>query len=230
MKLATRRRRIAIPDGGAVSAVVAMPSGARRPGKMPAVLLAHGAGADMRSPFMTTLHMGLAREGYVSLKFNFPYTEARRRRPDPRPVLERCWRSVLDAVRRDRALAPSWVAIGGKSMGGRMASYVAAAGAPVKALVFLGYPLHPAGKPDDLRADHLPAIKAPMLFVQGTRDALCDMERLRGVLAGLPNATLHTIEGGDHSFRLPRRNGKSDAEVWGEIVTVVARWLRTVAG
>ena len=229
MKLATRRRRIAIPDGGAVSAVVALPSGARRPGKMPAVLLAHGAGADMRSPFMTTLHTGLAREGYVSLKFNFPYTEARRRRPDPRPVLERCWRSVIDAVRRDRTLAPSWVAIGGKSMGGRMASYVAAAGAPVKALVLLGYPLHPAGKPDDLRADHLPAIQAPMLFVQGTRDALCDLDRLREVLAPIPNATLVTIDGGDHSFRLPRRTGKTDGEVWTEIVAIVARWLRGVA-
>ena len=178
---------------------------------------------------MTTLHMGLAREGYVSLKFNFPYTEARRRRPDPRPVLERCWRSVLDAVRRDRALAPSWVAIGGKSMGGRMASYVAAAGAPVKALVLLGYPLHPAGKPDDLRADHLPAIQAPMLFVQGTRDALCDLDRLRQVLAPIPHATLITIDGGDHSFRLPRRAGKTDGEVWTEIVAIVARWLRGVA-
>ena len=230
MKLATRRRRIVIPDGGAVSAIVALPSAARRPGKTPAVLLAHGAGADMRSPFMTTVHTGLAREGFASLKFNFPYTEARRRRPDPRPVLERCWRSVIDAVRRDRTLAPSWIAIGGKSMGGRMASYVAAAGAPVRALVLIGYPLHPAGKPDDLRADHLPSIQVPMLFVQGTRDALCDMDRLRGVLAGLPNATLHTIEGGDHSFRLPRRIGKADAEVWTEIVAVVARWLRTVAG
>jgi predicted alpha/beta-hydrolase family hydrolase len=230
VKLATRRRRIAIPDGGAVSAVVSLPSGHRRPGKTPAVLLAHGAGADMRSPFMSTVHAGLAREGYVALKFNFPYTEARRRRPDPRPVLERCWRSVLDAVLRDRTLAPPWVAIGGKSLGGRMASYVAAAGAPARALVFLGYPLHPAGKPDQLRADHLSAIKAPMLFVQGTRDALCDLEKLRGVLAGLPQATLHTIEGGDHSFRLPRRTGKTDAEVWTEIVSVVARWLRTVAG
>jgi uncharacterized protein len=230
VKLATRRRRIAVPDGGAVSAVIALPSGFRQPGRTPAVVLAHGAGADMRSPFMSTVHTGLAREGYVSLKFNFPYTEARRRRPDPRPVLERCWRGVVDAVLRDRALAPTWIAIGGKSMGGRMASYLAAAGAPVRALVLLGYPLHPAGKPDELRADHLPSIQAPMLFVQGTRDALCDLDRLRAVLAPLPRATLHTIEGGDHSFRLPRRNGKSDAEVWGEIVTVVARWLHTVAG
>ena len=212
-----------------MSAVVALPSGFRRPGKTPAVLLAHGAGADMRSQFMSTVHAGLAREGYVALKFNFPYSEARRRRPDPRPVLERCWRSVLDAVLRDRTLAPSWVAIGGKSMGGRMSSYVAAAGAPARALVFLGYPLHPAGKPDQLRADHLTAIRAPMLFVQGTRDALCDLDRLREVLAPIPHATLVTIDGGDHSFRLPRRTGKTDGEVWTEIVAIVARWLRGVA-
>src|SRR5689334_8769873 len=126
MKLAARRRRIALPGGGAVSAVVALPGGTRRPGRTPAVVLAHGAGSDMTSPFMSMVHTGLAREGYVTVKFNFPYTEARRRAPDPRPVLERCYRAVIDAVAADRALAPPWIAIGGKSLGGRIASYVAA--------------------------------------------------------------------------------------------------------
>jgi len=226
MKLATRRRRIALPGGGAVSAVVALPSGFRRAGRAPAIILAHGAGSDMTSPFMSTVHSGLAREGYVAVKFNFPYTEARRRRPDPRPMLERCYRAVVDAVVRDRALAPPWVAIGGKSLGGRVASYVAAAGAPVRGVVFLGYPLHPAGRPDALRADHLPTVPAPMLFVQGTRDTLCELDRLRPVLATLPRALLHTIEGGDHSFRVPRRTGRRDEDVWDEIVGVTARWLR----
>ncbi len=225
MKLATRRRRIALPGGGSVSAVVALPANFRGPGRIPAVILAHGAGADMRHPFISTVHTGLARQGWVAIKFNFPYTEARRRAPDPRPVLERCYRAVLDAVARDRALAPPWIAIGGKSLGGRIASYLAAAGAPVRALLLLGYPLHPAGRPDQLRADHLPAVPVPMLFVQGTRDALSDPERLRQVLAGLPHATLHSVEGGDHSFRVPRRSGRSDAEVWAEIVVVAARWL-----
>src|SRR5947207_9177040 len=155
MKLATRRRRIPLPGGGAVSAVVALPAGFRRGGRTPAVILAHGAGNDMRSTFMSTMHVGLAREGYVSVKFNFPYTEARRRAPDPRPVLERCYRAVIDAIGADRTLAAPWIAIGGKSLGGRIASYVAAAGAPVRGLVFLGYPLHPAGRPEMLRADHL---------------------------------------------------------------------------
>jgi len=225
MKLATRRRRIVLPGGGAVSAVVALPSGFRRPGRTPAVILAHGAGSDMTSPFMSTIHSGLAREGYIAVKFNFPYTEARRRAPDPRPVLERCYRAVVDAIAADRALAPPWIAIGGKSLGGRIASYVAAGGAAVRGLVFLGYPLHPAGRPDALRADHLPAIPVPMLFVEGTRDTLCDLDRLRPVLARLPRATLHTIEGADHSFRVPRRLGRSDEDVWAEIVGVAARFL-----
>src|SRR5947207_13421462 len=146
--------------------------------------------------------------------------------PDPRPVLQRCYRAVVDAVLGDRRLAPPWVAIGGKSLGGRIASYVAADGAPVRGLLFLGYPLHPAGRSDELRADHLPGVALPMLFVQGTRDALCELERLRPVLARLPRATLHTIEGGDHSFRVPRRAGRTDADVWAEIVGVAARWLQ----
>jgi len=225
VKLATRRRRVALPGGGAVSAVIALPAGFRRPGRVPAVILAHGAGADMRSPFMSTIHTGLARAGYVTVKFNFPYTEARRRAPDPRSVLERCYRAVADAVLNDTAIAPPWIVIGGKSLGGRIASYLAAAGAPVKGLLLLGYPLHPAGRPDELRSDHLPSISVPTLFVQGTRDALCDLERLRPVLKSMPRAALHAIDSGDHSFRKPRRMGQTDPEVWGQVVSVSARWL-----
>ena len=192
------------------------------------MLLAHGAGADMRNPFISTVHTGLARAGYVAVKFNFPYTEAKRRAPDPRPVLERCYRAVLDAIARDRTLAPPWIVIGGKSLGGRIASYLAAGGAPVRGLLLLGYPLHPAGRSEELRADHLPAVPVPMLFVQGTRDALCDLSRLRPVLAGLPAATLHTVEGGDHSFRTPRRGGQPDVVVWSAITGVAAQWLGTL--
>jgi hypothetical protein len=211
-----------------VSAVVALPPGFRGPGRSPAVLLAHGAGNDMTSPFLSAVHAGLAREGFVAVKFNFPYTESRRRAPDPRPVLERCYRTVLEAVARDRRLAPPWIAIGGKSLGGRIASYLAAAGVPVRGLLLLGYPLHPAGKPEQLRATHLPAVGSPMLFVQGTRDTLCDLDLLRPVLARLPDARLHAIEGGDHSFRTPRREGRPDDDVWHEVVTVAARWLRAL--
>ena len=224
MKLAARRRRIKLPGAGAVSAVIALPQ-RFRPGRTPAVLLAHGAGAGMSSPFVSFVHAELARAGYVAVKFNFPYTEARRRTPDPRPVLERCHRAVLDAVAADRALLPPWIAIGGKSLGGRIASYLAAAGAPVRGVFFLGYPLHPAAKPDQLRADHLPAVPVRMHFIQGTRDALCDLERLQEVLRGLPQATLHVVQGGDHSFRLPRRDGKPEQAVWADVVGAVVGWL-----
>jgi len=224
VKLATRRRRIKLQGGGAVSAVVGLPQ-RFRPGRTPAVLIAHGAGAGMSSPFVSLVHTELARAGYVAIKFNFPYTEARRRRPDPRPVLESCYRAVLAAVAADRALLPPWIAIGGKSLGGRIASYLAAAGAPVRGVFFLGYPLHPAAKPDQLRADHLPAVPVRMHFIQGTRDALCDLERLQEVLRGLPQATLHVVQGGDHSFRLPRRDGKPEQVVWADIVGSVVRWL-----
>jgi hypothetical protein len=188
-------------------------------------MLAHGAGQSMRSPFLSAVHAGLARAGFVAVKFNFPFTEAGRRRPDPRPVLERCWSTVLDAVRTDRRLAPPWVVIGGKSLGGRMASHLAAAGTPVRGLLLLGYPLHPAGEPTRLRAEHLAQVTIPTLFVQGTRDALCDLGLLRPIVARMPRATLHVIEGADHSFRVPRRTGRTDEEVWDEIATVSARWV-----
>src|SRR5437899_12884885 len=148
MKLASRRRGIVLPGGGAVSAVVARPAGFRRGARAPAVILAHGAGGDMTNPFLSSVHAGLAREGFVAVKFNFPYTEARRRTPDPRPVLQRCYRAVVEAVLGDRRLAPPWVAIGGKSLGGRIASYVAADGAPARGLLCLGSPLHAAGPPE----------------------------------------------------------------------------------
>jgi predicted alpha/beta-hydrolase family hydrolase len=225
VKLATRRRRIALPGGGAVSAVVALPSGFRQAGRTPAVVLAHGAGSDMKSPFMSTIHTGLARAGFVAVKFNFPYTEARRRAPDPRPVREACFRAVVDAVARDRALLPPWIVIGGKSLGGRIATYIAAAGAPVRGVLLLGYPLHPAGRPEELRAAHLSSLAVPSLFIQGTRDALCDLDRLRPVLRRVPKSMLHTVEGGDHSFRLLRRAGRSDTEVLTDVVAVAARWL-----
>ena len=226
MKLATRRRRITLSTGRSVSAAVAFSAGARHPGRVPAVILAHGAGGDMTSPFMSAMHAGLASEGFVTVKFNFPYAETRRRVPDPRSVLEECYRAVLGAVARDRSIAPPWIVIGGKSLGGRIASYLAAGGAPVHGLLLLGYPLHPAGRPDRLRAAHLPAIKVPALFVQGTRDPLCNLDLLRPVLAHMPLASLHTIQDGDHSFRRPRRTGQTDAEVWAEVVAVAAGWLR----
>jgi predicted alpha/beta-hydrolase family hydrolase len=142
-------------------------------------------------------------------------------------VLEACYRAVLAQLRADADLRPTRLVIGGKSMGGRMASHLAAAGEAVDGLLFLGYPLHPAGKPETLRAAHLQRIAVPMLFLAGTRDALCRLDLLRAALAGLPQATLHVVDDGDHSFAVRARSGRDQAAVRGEIVDASLTWLAT---
>lgn len=216
--------RVALPDGGAVSAAATLPS-AHQPGRTPGVILAPGAGTDRRHPALVSLQQGLVDAGWPTVVFNFPYREAGRRVPDRRPVLERCWLAVIDAVRADRRLAPPWLVIGGRSMGGRIASHVAADGADVRGLVFFGFPLHPAGRPGTERAAHLARVAAPMLFVQGTRDTLAEAGLLRAVLTPLPHATLHEIADADHSFRVPRRNGRSAASVHAEVLAAATAWL-----
>ena len=221
--------RVSLPEGGGVSAGVALAPG-HAAGRSPIVVLAPGAGSSRKHPSLSGIQTGLADAGWTTVTFDFPYREAGRRVPDRQPVLERCWRAVLDAVHADARLAPPWIAIGGRSMGGRIASHVAAAGAAVNGLVFLGFPLHPAGRPAVERAAHLPAIAVPMLFVQGTRDALADSALLAGVLGRLPSATLHTIEGADHSFRVAKQGGRTEQTIRDEIVKVAADWLRSIQG
>ena len=216
-------RRFAV-DGGTVSGAVSLPSGPRRD---VTAIVAHGAGTAMDHPFLVAYADGLAARGVAAVRFNFPYTERGDRAPDRAPVLEACYRAVLAAVRTDPALAGR-IVIGGKSMGGRMASHLAAAGEAVDGLVFLGYPLHPAGRPQQQRAAHLPSITAPMLFLTGTRDALCPLEILRPVLAGLPNAILHVVEDGDHSFAVRKKSGRNATEVMDELLTATCDWLDAI--
>ncbi len=204
-------------DGRRVPLSVCGPTDARR-----AIVLAPGAGSDRRHPFLAGLQRSLAAAGWTVVTFDFPYRAAGRKLPDPRPVLEAAWRAVLRHT--TERFAPRDVVIGGRSMGGRMAAHVAAIGAAVDALVFLGFPLHPAGKPDVVRAEPLARITAPMLFVQGTRDALADRALLRGVLDGLPRATLVEIEDGDHGFRVPKRHG-TEADVRARIAGAIVSWL-----
>ena len=218
-------RRFAI-DGGTVSGAVSLPAAPRRGAT---VVVAHGAGTAMDHPFLVAIADGLAARGVAAVRFNFPYTERGDRAPDRAPVLEACYRDVLAAVRADPALAGRLV-IGGKSMGGRMASHLAAAGEAVDGLLFLGYPLHPAGRPRQLRAAHLPRITAPMLFLTGTRDALCPLEALRPLLAGLPNATLRVVEDGDHSFAVRKKSGRTAAEVMDELLSATCSWLDAAVG
>jgi predicted alpha/beta-hydrolase family hydrolase len=219
--------RVTLPGGGAVSAGVCL-AASHRPGRTPVVILAHGAGTDRTHPGLTSIQRGLADAGWSAVVFNFPYREAGRRIPDARPALERCWHAVISAVRSEPRLAPPWVVIGGRSMGGRIAAHVAAHGAGARGLVFLGFPLHRAGRPGTERAAPLRSIEAPMLFVQGTRDALADPGLLRAVLRDLPRATLHEVADADHGFRVPRRSGRDEASVRGEIVRTIVDWLDNI--
>lgn len=219
--MAVERLTIALGGGRSVSAEVAWPE--PRPPASTVVILGHGAGNDMRNRLLSAVHVGLAARGLTALKFNFPYTEEKRRAPDRMPVLESCFRRVVESVRHD--LRPHRLILGGKSMGGRVASHLAAADVACDGLVFLGYPLHPAGKPEKLRTAHLGSIPVPMLFFAGTRDSLCDLALLRTALAPLAvPATVHVIDDGDHSFAVRKSAGRT-RPVEEELVDEAARWI-----
>lgn len=190
-------------------------------------ILGHGAGADQNSDFMARFATGLAARGINVVTFNFLYTEQGRRVPDANKALEACFRAVIEAVRHKR-IGRGTLVIGGKSMGGRIASQVAAASAPgVEGLVFLGYPLHPPGRADQLRAKHLPDITVPMLFVQGSRDPFGVPDELRPVIKELKAPTgLYVVEGGDHSFKVPKRAGVTEEGVYKAVLDQIELWLR----
>jgi predicted alpha/beta-hydrolase family hydrolase len=222
----TYHRTMTIENHHSISAVWAVPADFRG-GKTDAIVLAHGAGNDMHHAFMSFFHEALARQGILSVKFNFLYMEQGRKAPDRTAKLEQTYRTVLRHVRQDANWQPGRLFIGGKSMGGRIASHLAAQGEAVSGLVCLGYPLHPAKKPDNLRSAHLAHITCPMLFLQGTRDPLCDLTHLRNALQPLHSpAQVYEIEGGDHSFKVPKRSGRTDEEIWQAAVQVILNWLR----
>jgi len=188
-------------------------------------VLAHGAGAGMRHPFMEAIAQRLAGVGIATLRYQFPYMEKGGHRTDPEPVATATVRAAVAAARELAADLP--LLAGGKSFGGRMTSR-AAADQPlegVTGLVFLGFPLHPTGKPGVSRADHLAKVGVPMLFFQGTRDTLADLALLRPVIAKLqPRATLHVIEGGDHSFTVPKKSERTSEQVLDEMARTTADW------
>ena len=195
------------------------------------LILAHGAGAGQQSPFMVSFANALSALGAAVVTFNFLYTEQRRRIPDRAPALEACYQAIIHAVRDRVAGQSEALFIGGKSMGGRIATQVAAADPQlaVDGLVLLGYPLHPPGKPDQLRDKHLPQVGRPMLFVQGSRDAFgtpAELEPIVGRLA--PPAVLKVIAGGDHSFKVPGRNTEVQSDVYAGIQRQIVAWMRAV--
>jgi len=227
------RTRIEITPADHVTALVYAAPPRARAGI--GLLLAHGAGGNQMSPFMVEFATGLAHRGIDAVTFNFVYSERKRRLPDRNEKLEACWRAVIAAA-RSAALGPEIargaLAIGGKSMGGRIASQVAAADAEgIAGLVLLGYPLHPPGRPDRLRVQHLPAISVPMLIVQGEKDAFGTPDELRPVLRTLKApAQLYVVDSGDHSFKVPKTAGTPQAQVRARVLDEIERWLRGIAG
>ena len=195
------------------------------------LILAHGAGAGQQTPFLTGFAHGLAALGLDVVTFNFLYTEKTRRIPDPRPRLEGCYRAVIEYVRAHVGGVRKHLFVGGKSMGGRISTQVAAAdpALPIAGLVLLGYPLHPPGRPDNRRDAHFPDIVRPMLFVQGERDTFGTPLELESAIRLLPApATLHVVDGGDHSFKVRRASADGQQATYEELQRIVAAWVHGV--
>jgi predicted alpha/beta-hydrolase family hydrolase len=193
-----------------------------------ALILGHGAGAGQRSGFMVDFARALAALGVDVITFNFLYIEQGRKIPDRAPTLEACYRAVIETVHAKVTSARHALFIGGKSMGGRIATQVAAADPELRltGLVLLGYPLHPPGKPTERRDKHLPAIGRPMLFVQGTRDAFGTADELAPVLATIqPAPSVHVVIGGDHSFKLPRKDPAAQAAVYAGVQRAIVDFI-----
>ena len=182
------------------------------------VALTHGAGGTMDTPSLRDFAAALADRGIDVVRFNLPYVEAGRKAPGPRARDEACWRAVAAELRP----SAKRLVLGGRSYGGRMASHVAAEGVTCDGLIFLAYPLHPPGKPTELRVDHLARITVPMLFLQGTRDPFADPRQLAATMAALPRATLHRIDGADHGHKV---RGRTSADVTAELADVTYAWL-----
>jgi uncharacterized protein len=212
------RLTIDVPDKGRVSAASIRPSEA-----FASLVLFHGAGAGIDHPFMSGFARAIADEGVATLRCNFPYMEAGRRSPDRPPIAVATVTAAFEeATARAGDGEPVWM--GGKSFGGRMASVAVSEGVPAAGLVFLGYPLHPPGKPDRVRDEHLADIDVPMLFLQGTKDPFATPSVLEPVLAKLPTATHVAIEGGGHSLERSRR--EDPREVVGSLAPLVAAFMR----
>ena len=220
MALAPELRFSVGQTSGEVSGLLVRPPDARL-----LCVLAHGAGAGMRHPFLEAVARALAEQKIATLRYQFPYMEQRARRPDPPAVAAA---TVRAAVAEAARVAPGLPLIaGGKSFGGRMTS-TALAEEPlpsVRGLVFLGFPLHPPGRPADKRAEHLAQVRIPMLFLQGDRDEFADLKLLGPVIKQLgERATLHLVAGGDHSFHVLKRSGRTDGDVMGELVQAMVDW------
>lgn len=217
---------ISLDAGGTISGLLEAPVDAEA-----CYVFAHGAGAGMNHAFMAAIAKGLAECRIATLRFQFPYMEQGSKRPDPPKVAQAAVRAAVQEAARRLPNLPLFA--GGKSYGGRMTSQAQAAEplADVRGIVFVGFPLHPAGKPSTERASHLADVQVPMLFLQGTRDTLADLELIRETTAKLKDrATLHIVEGADHSFHVLARSGRTDELVREELLDTMASWMKTPKG
>lgn len=188
------------------------------------VVYAPGAGADLHDPFGAHLAATLPNEGITVVRMQFPYMQAGKKSPDRPPVLEATWRAVLERV----ADGKSRVVVSGRSMGGRIGSMAVAAGAPADALALFAYPLHPPGRPEQQRVEHLPKLKLPTLFVSGTNDAFGSPEELRAAAKRVRGAKLHLLDGADHGFSVKKSSGRTREDVWAEASSALLAWLRAI--
>jgi len=216
--MSDRKLTITVAEGVAVTALRTLPAGA---GAGWTFVYAPGAGSNLHDPFGVYAARALAAEGIATVRFQFPYMEAGRRAPDRPPVLEATWRAVIGAVRGDGGR----LVAGGRSMGGRIASMVVAQGVAVDALALFAYPLHPPGRPEQLRVEHLAAIRTPALFCSGTNDAFGTAEELRGAAKKMKRAKVHLLASADHGFSAPKASGRTREEIWAEAVGALREWL-----
>ncbi len=212
---------IGLPDGRTIAALRTEPAGDAGW----TFVYAPGAGANIHDPFGAYAARELAAVGVAFVRFQFPYQEAGKRAPDRPPVLEETWRAVIEAVWPERGR----LAVGGRSMGGRIASQVVAQGVRVDALVLFAYPLHPPGRPEQMRDAHLPAIAVPALFCSGTNDAFASPDELQAAAAKVPRSRVHLMEAADHGFAVPKASGRTRQDVWAEAMNVMADWLLELA-
>jgi uncharacterized protein len=223
--MTAQRLKLTLEKGASVSALLLRPDNARA-----CFVFAHGAGAGMSHPFMETVATGLCDRGIATLRYQFPYMEKGSKRPDAPAVAHAAVRAAVKEAARLSAGLP--LIAGGKSFGGRMTSQAQAIAplAGVRGLAFLGFPLHPPGKPSTTRAAHLSELKIPMLFLQGTRDDLAEMTLLEPVVKGLGGlASLHVVQEGDHSLHVPARSGRNDREVMNEVLDAMSAWIGRLA-
>lgn len=217
----TEHRTITVNEKNTISCVWQIPDHYQS-----VLIIAHGAGHDMDSEFISFLHQQVAEHDILTVKFNFPYKQQGKKAPDSPKMLKATWHAVIADVLANSQCSTKQLFLSGKSMGGRYASMIADEYNDLGGLIFFGYPLHAPGNADKPRFEHFPGLDCPLLFFQGTRDSLCKLEVLEPLLSKLtPEPTLHIIEAGDHSFKVLKKLNRSESEVLTEVVDTSANWI-----